>query len=161
MKSASPALAASLPEASYTQCRGNVLAPSSSNSLVPSAWIVSDSVDHTVGASNLTNGGLLTRRGAGTAVWPPTVCTNVADVSVELDRHAGCRRSDGGEARLLAAHGDGGGAHQTATAVAGVDDPSAVELDPSDEVVGEPEPVGVPQRLEVVGSRRAADRRSG
>ena len=39
--------------------------------LVPSAFIVSSSVVHAVGADTLTNGGRLTRRGAGAPVWPP------------------------------------------------------------------------------------------
>src|SRR3954454_6034203 len=57
LKSASPTFAASLPSWSYTQWRGNTLAPVSSYSLEPSALIVSESVVHTSGARNCTNGG--------------------------------------------------------------------------------------------------------
>ena len=57
LKSARPTFAASLPVASYTQCRGNTLAPVSSKLLEPSAPIDNSSVVHTSGARNCTNGG--------------------------------------------------------------------------------------------------------
>jgi hypothetical protein len=44
--------------------------------------MVSASVVQTVGALNCTNGARLTRRGAGSAVRPPTVWTNRAAVPV-------------------------------------------------------------------------------
>ena len=43
---------------------------------MPSAWIVRLSVHHTRGACHWTNGGWLTRRGAGRPVRPPVVCSN-------------------------------------------------------------------------------------
>ncbi len=62
-----------VPSGPKTQCRGKLLAPTSSWVDVPSVWIVSSSVVQTSGARNCTNGGWLTRRGAGIAVRPPTV----------------------------------------------------------------------------------------
>ena len=61
-----------------------------SRSTRPSACRVSDSVDQTVGARYATNGGRGRWRGAGTAVWPPTVCTNVTEVPPSS---TGCCRS--------------------------------------------------------------------
>src|SRR5687767_2021733 len=63
------------------KCRGNGDAPSTAHSDRPSVWIVSDSVDHAVGALYCTKGGWLTRRGAGTPVRPPHVWRNVTEVS--------------------------------------------------------------------------------
>jgi hypothetical protein len=59
-----------------------LLAPTTSKLLVPSARIMSESVVHTVGALNCTNGGRFTRRGAGRPVRPPVVCTKRAQESV-------------------------------------------------------------------------------
>ena len=50
---------------------------------------------------------------------------------------------------LLRPDGDGGRAHQASAVVAGVDDRAVDHLDPADEMIGEAEPVGGPERVEV------------
>ena len=86
----------------------------------------------------------------------------------QLHRLAEIVEGDGREGGLLGADGDRGGAHQATTLVAGVDDRAVDHVDPTDEVVREPEPVGGPQRLQiaefvgrwivVVGEARSEDR---
>src|SRR5204862_6515518 len=75
LKSIVPLFCTSSTASSYTQCRGNGLAPTSSCSLEPSALIVSASVVHAVADWMRNNGRPLTRRGAGNPARPPTVCT--------------------------------------------------------------------------------------
>ena len=67
--------------------------------LVPSALMTSSSVVHAVGAWIFTNGGWLTRRGAGAPVWPPAVCVKRTEPG--LSSAPGRRSSNAVAARVM------------------------------------------------------------
>ena len=103
-----------------------------------------------------------TRRGAGTPVQPPPVCTNVTDVSVTTGSRWMSGYAVRGEGHLLLAEAQRGRADHAAAGVAVAEDLAGVaHVDPGAQHVGEAELVGVAQLGEVVDVVRAAARRSG
>ena len=122
LKSVSPALAASLPSASKTQCRGNLLAPTTSKSEVPSDRIVSASVVQTSGGFSRKKGGCFTWRGAGSGARPPVVCTKRTSVPLISGSRRRSGSATGSNIALFRATLTLVEAHAAATAVPGVDD---------------------------------------
>ena len=151
LKSINPDLATSAPEPSYTQCRGNGLAPVSAMDDRPSANNVTANVVHTSGAANRTYGGREMRRGNGAPVRPPTVCVKHTGLVGHHRRGPEHRQPHRGDRHRLAAHPHLGDTDVQPAVLAVVDDPSVSrDLDPADQRVREPEPVRRVQRLHVV-----------
>ena len=117
---------------------------------VPSALIVSSSVDHAIEGQNWTNGRRFTGRGVGMPIRPPTVWTN----RTEFGPTSGAFWMSGRwtAANRIAAGPEPNGRRTDAAPaeVALPDDPAVLDLDVRSELVGLAEAVGGAERLEVV-----------